>query len=738
MGPYSALGLGEQKSGVTLRGRSEQEKDRLSILREAKEERERRKYEKALPAAALVIQKHYRAHTDRGQSRRSFYSDLVKEFGGKAKSGTVLSLQQIIYRLLPLCYAVHMPPWEVSINALMQGAELQMDSPIRPVPGQDESDLKMREIGSKSDYRSLVYTMSLVLKGLTKQNDACELSLEDKLGMFSEMTVLQDEDELKEFVGDLVYCLKRLVILCCSVMGVSTCPTTSERGDCEDKDIYSDGLDLATQCAAARIVELLADKACILYRHEFKLSNGSRASCSGAREQLVAWWKNLPMSCCAAVRGVSLYKRLNGTDPSKLRMLQNAISSYIGSQIDISIVQLDDRDAYDEQDAHLADSVAVGLMVSRVLVVTGLLGILQPRKIEMMILESYFWRLSKEIRRYTKDCCESSDLLTLAANYSGILNFSLGKQDHKVFKRYIKEYSCTVYPIFDKVMGRCFPEIKVQDASSLIDFYSCKHVLDVMHSTLDIRDVSRLYSHIIRLIEENRSITCSLAFNEIFLRDAWGKIAMDLLTLPATMAKDSNKSTQTQRHGKGLYNFRKDDLHILYVFASAYDEYLKIADDHEIFERQKVFSLDHQRAIAALCNRLAFRTLIPLNHDTGCIEEKPVTGNLDSRLHNDILLCMGSIASLLFEKNSRHSFCDEEVWLSPYNETKMCLRNSKNDLLFAADAEQQEVEVVNSMTGILGVLKLIPYAIPFNERVQYFQRLVWSNKLGYALDSYYS
>ena len=736
MGHYSANVLSEQKSSVTLRGRSEQAKDRLSTLREAKQERERRKYEKALPLAALVIQKHYRACKDREQSRQTFYICLIEEFGHKAKAGTRLSIQDIIYRLLPLCYAVHMPPWGVNMDALMQGAVLQIGSVIRFVPGPDESDCKLCENGSIPDYGSLVYTLSLVLKGLTRQKDAKrESDLVGDCGMFSEMAVLQDEDDLDKFISDLVHCLKKLVILCCAVMGVPMPSRTSERGDCKDNDTCSHGLDLATQCAAARIVELLADEKCILYCKEFKLKNGVQSSCIRAREQLIAWWKNLPMACCAAIRGLSCYhllsldKRFTSADPSKLRMLQNSISSYIGSQIEIALFRKDGKDVFGEQDAQSADSVVVGYMVSHALTVTGLVGILQPKTIAMMASESYFWRLSEQIRRHTIDCSEPSDLISLAANYTGIVYYSCGKQDKNVLKGYIKEYYCSVYPIFDKVMDNCRQDMKIQDSSSLIDFYSCKQVLDTMHSSLGIRDTSRLYSHIIRLIKDNRSIICSVAFNEAFLRDAWSRIAMNL-TIPATMAKSSTASVHTQKQEKGIHSVKQDDLHTLFVFGAAYDEYLKIADDHEIFQRQKVFSLDHQRAIAALCNRLAFRTLIPLNYERRCIEEKPIAGNLDSRLYNDILLCMGCIASSLFEKNSRHSYCEEEVWLSPYNETKMCLKNSKNGLLWSTDAEEQKVGV-NSVTGILGVLKLIPYAIPFNERVQYFQRLVWSNKTGY-------
>ncbi|XP_044979660.1 E3 ubiquitin-protein ligase UPL7 isoform X2 [Hordeum vulgare subsp. vulgare] len=160
---------------------------------------------------------------------------------------------------------------------------------------------------------------------------------------------------------------------------------------------------------------------------------------------------------------------------------------------------------------------------------------------------------------------------------------------------------------------------------------------------------------------------------------------------------------------QGSEGITKDVMHMLHLFCAIYGHLLLVLDDIEFYEKQIPFTLEQQRKIASALNTFVYNSFLQ-NSGSG---NKP--------LIDVTVRCL----NLLYERDSRHRFCPNSLWLSP-------ARTGRIPIAAAARAHEAAfASLVGTTSGIptrSSVLTTVPHVYPFEERVQMFREFIELDK----------
>ena len=136
---------------------------------------------------------------------------------------------------------------------------------------------------------------------------------------------------------------------------------------------------------------------------------------------------------------------------------------------------------------------------------------------------------------------------------------------------------------------------------------------------------------------------------------------------------------------------------MLALFCESTANFIVILDEKELYEDQKVLSLEDLSKMGTLMNRLLYR----------CLSEPLVDPSNSSHPLATVFKSMLTLLSVIRERDSRRSFTSKDFWL---------LKEVKVSTLLS-DIEKEKKNAV-------AILHFIPHIVPFNDRVQLFRTFI--------------
>lgn len=691
-----ALG-GEMSQHVSSMKRSKE-----AIIDESKRERDRRRYERALPRAAILVQREWRACCVRRSLRQKFEQRWEETYTASTSGSNAIppgravnvTPKDIISNLLPLCFAIHMPYYWLKSEG--QGEDLKKGCHTLPIVKWNSGT-------------SLSGTLSIVLRGLTSTSG---MKLMDKDDSFV------SDDEAYRYADEFVHVVKKLIVLCSSVLGALD-------------------TDVAVQGAAARVLELLSNPDTTWSDLLFSSGKGS-AEIVGLQlySQIVDFWSLYPMTAAAAIRLCTLdhgdqgsvYKMLD--KDVHLKIYRASVTSCVSCQVMITL-SASQRHGADE----FSGADAVQHVVSLLSSINNCLDLIRPNVIKDICSNtSFFLIVSKGIGSYqsAQDCC------TLLANYSMMLKRVLDNEECQGFHSEIHSVASIFFDCFYHIISdsarcdksaklsrnQCVGEVFVDSASIL----SMRSIVEFFQQHLSMHQFSFIYYHSIQMMRSTKySALCNLAFNASFLSVVWKTLAIDS-GLPIEIPREA--ASWHIPVARGIASLSEDSKMLFSVFCQVLIEYLRVAEDSE-FVGEHFLSLAKVRAIAASCNTLIFRTFVPSTRDAGDMHSANVFNiSVQSVPYHILQEHLGNVVRGLHERDMRLKFCNREMWLEPF---KSSSEDDKKWLTTANSLMDQiqfhsETDTLEVSRCMLQILRLQPHCIPFERRIEMFRSLVRADK----------
>lgn len=155
---------------------------------------------------------------------------------------------------------------------------------------------------------------------------------------------------------------------------------------------------------------------------------------------------------------------------------------------------------------------------------------------------------------------------------------------------------------------------------------------------------------------------------------------------------------------QGSEGIAKDIMCMLHLFCAIYGHLLLVLDDIEFYEKQVPFTLEQQRKIASALNTFVYNSFLQNS------------GSSNKPLIDVAVRCL----NLLYERDSRHRFCSNSLWLAP-------ARTGRIPIAAAARAHEAAFATSGVPTRS-SVLTTVPHVYPFEERVQMFREFIELDK----------
>lgn len=700
---------GVGRSGVSLRGASQIEKDRKAILEEVKVGRERRKYEKELPKAVSVIQRYYRAVVQRRIARQRFEKQWMDAYGGstglslaqnmaRMSRGTEAESQEIMETMMPLCFAIHIPVGSPDM--------LWNEKQYVYVP---------EEAGKKT----LRGTLTVVLSRLNASQDMNLLFKHN----------FRSKEEIDEWIEMCLFRLKKLLVLCFFVLS------------CDQ------GSDTLLQSAAARILEVVSDPKSQLYAVTLTLKSVDYTCCTKSLYvAMIHWWKSIMY--VSAHRVGKFYRNMRGEDcrMNSLKALErNGINSAIRSQFLVSrfVAQCDPPHAEIDR---IMEDVSTKCLVESILGLPNLFHSMKQSMIDEFMLDPIFFeKISHIVRHEAVISCNASFWVT--SNYCTWFRhcLSVGGQLPALYTI----FSNVFYHLVEIILNSKIVDLDEENAAagnSMVQQGAHLLQICIKDKPMEFSLIYTLFTYLHLVFPKHQELLYGLAFDRSYLKFVWKDVS-NAIGLPYAVPVEAS-SWKIHSLAAGLAIFSQEWKIMMYHFCTIYLEYLRVVDDIEFHEDKELLSSENHRAIAATVSYLVFRSYLPLSSsikrtskDATSMNTFTATVGNRSIPTKGILEVAAAVSRELHERNCRRKFCSTELWLFPFHESVASgIENMDGKSILELLAENKHERESGDcpspnqfqMSGILGVFSSIPHCIPFEERVEIFRGLTASDKKLYV------
>ncbi|KAI8102483.1 hypothetical protein M9435_006083 [Picochlorum sp. BPE23] len=269
-----------------LRGASRVEDSRNEVLQQVKQEREKRKYERMLPRAAIQVQKTFRAWRVRQELKSQLHARLDDALSSVADRA--MQLDEMLYSICPLVFALYLP-----------------------FDYRDPDRCSAEMYLAESAEQNLCIFLGLFHKQIAYTGDDVSLySLHD----------IATEKDLQNYVDDMLHCTKKMVLLCSGILG-------SLEG------VDGDSSSMVARCAAARILFVLSDETFWAQACSLETRSGRRVEGSVIFATLMEWWVSKPCVATATARFWKIIQSSKGLENDTL--VKTAVANACQSQIHV-------------------------------------------------------------------------------------------------------------------------------------------------------------------------------------------------------------------------------------------------------------------------------------------------------------------------------------------------------------------------------------------------------------------
>ncbi|KAI3428601.1 hypothetical protein D9Q98_007424 [Chlorella vulgaris] len=751
-------------SGFPVKATSKaREQSSAEVLRQAKQERAARQCERQRQRATTTVARWWRGYLVRRLTRQLLQQDWLQQFGGLvAQQQFHLPAVDIASNVLPPVLLAYLPAasQQQQRAALLSGA---------PLPA-----------ALIADSRALRGCFALLLRSLASADPQLNL-----LGLAAGTPGQHEEQQRQRLLAQL----KRLALLCCSVIGL------------DHTSGGAAGADGLLQAAAGRLLDILCDGSlwkCFSNQvpHSQQRQPVQQEQ-QWLQEHVLPWMAQLPILRAAATRLVACLSQAQESPPDgggqpphqqqqqqqhqQQQQLAAVLNSLVTAQLKLWR-QLQGQGSDDRISNGASDQLL------HMLATPGLQPLLSPSSVTQLTAAPGFVALFESAATWQPEGSEGLQLLGVLAQLAAGKKVSRAQggkalgdylppsqllQQDGVAVAFSAASLALLQPCLEAPMGSN-PNSSSSNSKGSSGAAAFEHLWPFAEgtlaaqllATLPLSQAVRLYHQLLLLAghagdkAQSARLLSALAFGTQLLPRLWRHLATGVgLPLEAPLQATRGWEVATLRHG--VAGLLPEAAAQLGLFCRVYGHQLLVVDDYEFYDKQQTFTLGQQRAIAAALNTLVFRTQLPDVSSGG----SGGTAKRGASLGRDYEMLQHSAPLLhraLYERDTRRPFCPAALWLEPYKRLvsaggqQQALSGAAvvRALLTAADNGEGEggtqqqgrlpaaaraaaaaATAASRPAAVAAILMAAPQCCPFEERLAVFRALIEADKArsGYHL-----
>eukprot|EP00887_Chlorella_sp_A99_P004884 scaffold4.g4884.t1 len=650
------------KKGVSL-GRAPREASSQEVLQKAKAERAARQLERAQQRAAGVVQRHWRGGAVRRHERERLRREWLQRYGSLVaaqQSGAgSLPAAEIAAGVLPPILLAYLPQGQRARQALVGDGALPPALLEEPAALRGCFALLLRSLGSRDEQSNLLAAAAAA-----------------------------DSTAAAALVGQV----HRLLLL-----GAATCNSAS--GD-------ASGPEVLTATAASRLVALLCDG------RQWKWVTDERLEQQAARLEhgLLRWLGAGPLLASAARRvaaaleqeqAASAASGPSSSSTPRAKQLSGVLNSLVLSQLRVWLrLQQLQAEAPPSAGPALAEAEAAAgrQLVLRLLPTPRLLQALPPaigagaREATSAAAALAEPATYAALLRATKRCCDSGaggDQPSTPACFwllGHLVQLAAGaKQAGGSPGGYLPPSQLLRQPGVAVGLAAAAEQLLAAAAAATLaaspaaaaaaleelwPFAEGGFTVQLLN-LLPLPQFCSLYHSLLLLADGMGTADDSSAGAGMGMRLlhalAFGAAPLLLPRLWRWLASKATRGWEVASLRGGIAALPSHLAERLGLFCKVYCHSLMVCDDEEFHERQPLFSLAQQRAVAAAVNTLVFRTQLPAPAAGGAARSRGAAAGPGVQPASAMLARAAPLLHrALYERDTRRPYCPSTLWLEPY------------------------------------------------------------------------